>query len=301
MEFETEFFGEIPLFWQDSYWNQFDKKSFFKIQDNFVSFWTINHGVLQSGFSSPFGGFWPSRDEIGVNSQDFFLHFQKILEIANDKNISKLEVRLPPAPLYPANVKSQELLLGDLGFSLKYSETDHYLDLRTDPHLGFNRNRTRDIKKFDLDYKFSQVGIENLPIVFEILSKNRALNNVPQNLTLPNLQILSECAPGKLALFLVKVRTGSPIAAALCMNLDESITYVSQWGDIQRLFSQELGSSPMAGLASGIFRHFKNSRKNLIYLGTSSLKGLLDPGLSRFKESIGSESSTKNIWEKVLI
>lgn len=301
VEFQTEYFGKIPLFWEDAYWKQFDQKSFVKIEDKFISFWKIQNGVMSSGFSAPFGGFWAYHEQANTDSQALRIHFHKIMELARKENIEKLEVRLPPKILYPLNVASQEIFLREFGFTLKYSDTDHYLTLGTNIQSSFNRNRTRDLKKFNLDFEFKQVGLEDLSSVFEVITKNRALNEVPQNLSLSKLQILSHYTPEDLTLFLVKVPSGRPIAAAVCISLDESIFYVSQWGDIQKLFPEKFGSSPMAGLALGIFQHYLASNKKIAYLGTSSLHGLPDLGLYRFKESLGSERCAKNIWQKVLV
>jgi hypothetical protein len=79
------------------------------------------------------------------------------------------------------------------------------------------------------------------------------------------------------------------VAAALVVRLNQDVAYVLYWGDTPAGRAR----SAVAPLASFLAGHYGNLGVSILDLGISSVKGIIDDGLARFKENLGSEVSLK--------
>jgi hypothetical protein len=79
------------------------------------------------------------------------------------------------------------------------------------------------------------------------------------------------------------------IAGAICLESAPGNFYVYMWGDILE-FRQ---ISPIVFLCESLIEFAIGRDFSYLDLGTSSLKGEIMPGVSRFKENLGAEGHKK--------
>ena len=84
---------------------------------------------------------------------------------------------------------------------------------------------------------------------------------------------------------------GGLVAAALCVTVNPRILYVHAWGETEG--AEAL--SPVSLLAAEVYAFAQASGATLLDLGTSSVHGIVDPGLAGFKRSLGAAPSLK-LW-----
>ena len=86
------------------------------------------------------------------------------------------------------------------------------------------------------------------------------------------------------------------LAAAICVAANPRVLYVYAWGE--RAGAE--AASPVTTLAACIHAYAAAHGFSLLDLGTSSVDGVVDPGLHAFKRSLGATDSLKLSFRKVL-
>ena len=79
------------------------------------------------------------------------------------------------------------------------------------------------------------------------------------------------------------------ISSAFCVSISEDVLYVLYWGHNNKYDNL----SPVVFLANNIYDFAKDKNYKILDIGTSSVNGLIDTGLTKFKESLGFSSDLK--------
>ena len=79
------------------------------------------------------------------------------------------------------------------------------------------------------------------------------------------------------------------VASAITIDLIDEIRYVFYWGDKFRKDS----NSPIVLMANELIKENIKNNISILDLGTSSVNGIINPGLKSFKNSIGAMDSPK--------
>lgn len=285
-----------PLYWQENFFAQFSAAPLTVNAYGYLSHWFLEEKTLKSGFSAPFGGFWPVTQDPHKFSIDGHL------EIVRSRGdimgpIEDLKVRLSPDGLFENNFLVTSKVLERLGFDLCFTETDHIIDLDDDWLSNWNRNRKRDLRKSCDFLVFKKVdNRHHFRTIVEIIDSNRSSKGVVNNLNVDTLINWKALFGNDILYYLCTTReTELPVAAAICQTVNKSISYVYKWGDERKTASAALNNSPMSYLAYHLFVELKSIGIERIYLGTSSVNGNIDLGLARFKESIGGKRLRKQV------
>ena len=154
------------------------------------------------------------------------------------------------------------------------------------------RYKIRTAGKAGLVFK-KELDINGYRITYDVIYQNKAAKNRLQKLNLN--QILDLCRIIEIDFFVV-YHNDIPIASAIVYNNTSKIVQVVYWGnilDFNHLY-------PMNFLAMNIFKFYKENNFDIIDLGTSMIGRDINPGLCRFKESIGASTTLKFSFIKEL-
>jgi hypothetical protein len=281
----------LPTLSQDAFFTQFgDQVRYFKSTTGLGIHYSIDGPLLKIGFLGPFWQF----DSTGVLDFEAALT-ETFRELASLQDRGNILVRSPPDDLYPLESSVVAKALRSLGFSLDYTEIDHFAILQGDPEAMLSRTNQKKVRRgASLGYTF-EVGVEWLQASHEVILSNRLQMGKPSAISLASKQQLS-LSLGQRTTYGV-VRVGQQILAGMfCFFLDDEVAYVAQWGDDRDLISLRNLESPMPFLFVELAKFLRHQGVKRLYLGTSSTLGALDPGLARFKESLGCQRTNKRIW-----
>ncbi|GEM_PF-1148183 len=137
-------------------------------------------------------------------------------------------------------------------------------------------------------YHFSELDDSDLGLVYGIIERNRARRGFPMTMTLAAMQMGSDTIPDHFRLFGVEVGKNL-VAAAVCVPINRSVLYVFYWAEIEGVENP----SPIPTLAEGLYDYGRREGFCLLDVGTSTVRGVPNLGLIRFKESLGFRPSLK--------
>jgi hypothetical protein len=289
----------LPLYWQNEYFEQFHSRPIVVKNHGFLSHWFLEEKTLKSGFSAPFGGFWPITKDI--SEMNVGLHIETVEELgASLGSVEELQVRILPSELYANPEIATFENLKSLGFVLNYTEIDHVVDLCSDWFSKWNRNRKRDLKNNDKILSVEEVvSDEYFQVIRNVIETNRSSKGLKSNIDIASLKKWKSLFGGRTSYYLCTVKdTNLPVAAAICQYVSDSMVYVYKWGDDRNATKEITIHSPISNLAKFLFSEFQKRGVKKVYLGSSSKNGEIDLGLARFKESIGSLRIEKKVAYK---
>ncbi len=110
-----------------------------------------------------------------------------------------------------------------------------------------------------------------------------------------DVQAMITAFPGRLHLFGAE-HHNQLLAAAICVAVSTRVLYVYAWGEI----AGAEALSPVCVLADYLSTFARAQGFDLLDLGTSSIEGIVNPGLLAFKRSLGADESLKLWLTKVL-
>jgi hypothetical protein len=288
-----------PLYWRQMFYQQY-KSTFIQSKGEISkAWWCHTKSELLSGFHSPFGGFHANQTvHKSISSEEIK---NNLLNLRENESLRDCSIDLL-IRTYPENVFSwwsggQESSLLEIGFKELYKEIVHYIIIQGELSSRWNRNRMREFKgtkeflriheAASLDDQFSVLSTLNL----DALSKGRKFPISKEQFYVMN----NTFRPQDMNLFLcVDERTNLISASAICQVIDSKSVYVYRWGVLPTSTNQRF--SPITALAHHIYNFYQDLGKEILYLGTSSVKGIANAGLISFKESLGAESSYSSVF-----
>ena len=136
-----------------------------------------------------------------------------------------------------------------------------------------------------------KIGNTSLSQVYRVIAENRSRLGVVVSMTENQLENMIDRFPDRVHLFAVyrdSQRT-EILASAVCIAITDSILYVLYWGDVA-----DMGSySPVALLAKTVYEYCQANGFKLLDVGISTLKGIPNFGLVKFKQNLGFVESLK--------
>jgi hypothetical protein len=208
---------------------------------------------------------------------------------------TRILVRTAPEDLYPKEAKMASEVLLSLGFSIDYTEIDHFVTLTSELESGLSRTNQKRVRRGAASGYTFEIGSEWLHESHSVISKNRKQLGKPSAISLGSKENLSHLL-GRRTIFGVVKHLELTLAGLFCLYLDDEVVYVAQWGDDRDMLSSRGLESPMPFLFSELGKILRDEGVKRLYLGTSSNLGNLDPGLARFKESLGCQRTNKRVW-----
>lgn len=279
------------LLWSKKFWDAQETPYTTDTVGSRKIFTTVIGNNLFSGFLGPFGGPTPKKNN-NLPQDDSDL--SKVIDLAiartKEQGLESLFFRLPPRNFYSLDSSNIESILLEKNFHLLHNDTNHTQSLIQDSILRFNRNRKRDYKYWS-EKGASFISPSSNPLIaFDCLVENRKLRNLTTSVTYSKYLNLARALGHRVQLHHLEGQDGI-LAAAITMELDQDIVYVFMWGDNPSLRRQE--PSPLSYFYVSLSEYFKERGFSTICLGVSSLKGVVDERLFKFKTSLGLDTSPK--------
>lgn len=278
---------------------QFSKKISFsyslKNKTIYIVFAQTNEFEWTSLPSSTFGGF----DINHAVSGDTLIKFIERIEewFIQNTDARFLKVNLPPngsgysCPDYQFYfLYSQNYLINscNLSYSIKIQE------------LNFDRLLSRgNLKRINKcvknNFYASEVSLNELSSVYEVIANNRKFKGYPITLSFDSLKDQSTLFSEKFKLFSVE-KNGMMVAAAVTIMLTPGTLYVLYWGDIPEFRSY----SPIVLLCRAIYSYCQRNNLQYLDVGTSTIDKEPNFGLMDFKVDLGFKPNLKFSMQKAI-
>lgn len=247
----------------------------------------IKEGVLLSPFSAPFGGFHFRHDNIQTSDIDQFI--MHLTDYASFRKIKIMRLTLPPDIYHQSfNSKLSNALLRN-GFSTELPEITNWINLRQF-NGEFSCRNARQNLHVSLRCKLSfglAMDIHEKEIAYKVVKQNRIKMGRPIYMSFNDLLAVNELWP--VDFFLVKDKNEQVVAAAIFYRGHQKIVQGIFWGDTDH----GRCCRAMDFLAWNLWVHYKELDYHCIDLGVSSVCGMPNNGLIRFKEDHDCVSSLR--------
>lgn len=167
-------------------------------------------------------------------------------------------------------------------------DLDNYIDLRF--KLMLSRGSVKKLRQLkEAGFKVRESNFTELPLVYQLLSENRASKGRNLSLSYQRLEELYKHFSGSFKIWSVVDSKETFRASAVTIDMNKFVRYVFYWGDRECNDSY----SPVVLLADHLVEESKQSNFQFLDLGTSTNCGSVDIGLHFFKRSLGAIDTLK--------
>lgn len=247
----------------------------------------IKDGVLDTAFSSPFGGFHYRNENMYISKIEEFL--EQLKSYLKKNNIQKAILSLPPSIYQESfNAKIVNIFLRT-GFTMELPEITSWIDLqkfnRQFSHRSSREYYNQAVKN-NLNFK-SLSDVHEKRAAFELIKQNRARFNRPIYMDFDDIMSTGELWP--VDFFSVSNANGSILSSGIFYQFPGNIAYAVFWGDNEE-------GRPLRAMDYLLFHlidHYKSGGFKFIDLGISTESGIPNEGLLRFKETHDARSSLR--------
>ena len=245
-------------------------------------------------FTSPrkgtFGGLG-INDTLDVPVIEHFL--RGLIDHLKAKGAREIRFKCPPIShdLPLSSIVANVLLRGGATLAAFELNQDMVIDGRPFSERVEYGNRKRIGKCLREGFVATELEIENFESVYSLMRDNRARRGYPITMTGEQLRAMSDAFPKRFRLFAVYAKPDrrQMVAASICIELSPSVLYVFYWGDATGMESH----SPIALLASCIYAFGQRRGFQVLDAGASTVAGVPNYGLMRFKRGLGFSESLK--------
>lgn len=253
----------------------------------------IKNTDLVSPIKATFGGiqFIENSDisEIDKTLDTFQSYVSSVLMVKN------IILTMPPL-FYSSQESTLTNILLKKNYLLLNNDLNHFIRTESCNSLFEKMNITtkkkfKRLSKLDLIFKES-IKIKNS---YDLLKKNRLKKGVNISMTYSQLNEMKIKFPDKFIVFDLLIDE-KLIASTVCVSINKNVLYVFYWGHDDRYDK----ITPIVFLAEKVFQFAKKKDYKILDIGTSSLNGIIDKGLKRFKDSLGFSNQLKLTFKKEL-
>jgi hypothetical protein len=240
---------------------------------------------LKSPIKATFGGF----EAIGKFDLEIFNSLLKTFNQFIQKKYNNVEILITQPPFfYNKNQSVITNLLLNNKFSISGNELNHFTNIGDNSLLSkmnkTSKKKYNRLNKLDLIFESSK----NFQLSYNLLWENRKKRGIKISMQFDSILQMLKTFPSKTFFFDLKYRHDI-ISSAFCVSITDNVLYVLYWGHDSKY--DDL--SPIVFLSNSIFDFAKNKGFKVLDIGTSSVNGKIDIGLTRFKDSIGFSSDLK--------
>ncbi len=250
--------------------------------------------VFASPGRGPYGGFDASPELTDDGLVEFVARTELILR---DNGARRVDVVLPPFCYSP--ILGPRLLLGLCRAGYRVTRQELNQALVIDP-AGTTRYQNHAARKRLNKARRAGVTVRSLArhdhrAGYDAIVANRAKKGRTLSMAWDDVAAMIAAFPDRVHLFGAE-RGGHLLAAAICVAVNTQVLYVYAWGEV--VGAEAL--SPVSVLAHDLSDFARDHGFGLLDLGTSSVEGIVNPGLLAFKRSLGAADSLKLWLTKVL-
>ena len=281
----------LPLFWTDRYVNlhaPVHKILPIQVSDSNIAMFTYSElDILKSPGRATFGGFWPSETfgdiDIGFALRAYKYFFSKFPEF------NEVKVILPPQVFFPKVFASQIKALMTFDVTRIIVDTNYHVDVQNWSKKNLSKGNRKKIRQFyELGGIVSYSNVDNIKQCYEVLVENRKRRGVALTMHYADFES-SLLLCGEDFKLIQAFLENQIVAACYLVKILPDYWYVLFWGELVNFRSL----SPVASMFQFLIEEAQRNRVKFLDLGISSVEGVLDEGLARFKSNLGAMSSQK--------
>lgn len=235
-------------------------------------------------FSAPFA-------EVAYNKpQSLERIYDFISELTDTLGGDELRITLPPAFYDPQMLPAVHGVLANFASKVIWDYNYHLPTANADNFAATLSTAARKNYRHASQHPFIFEQTADIARAYAIIETNRRLRGYPLAMTLDQVKQTVKPGPGGVdADFFVMSLDGADVAAAMVYRIDSRIAQVIYWGDD----TAHTDCRPMNILPEHLLRHYRQAGVEILDIGPSSSLGVPNPGLCRFKESIGCHLTLK--------
>jgi hypothetical protein len=244
------------------------------------------NGRAKSPLKAPFGSF----SRIGKPGKELFSEvLQKIETWAKETQIQSLSLVLPPDCYQSEGEDSVLEVLLSHGYKISWQDLNYHFKVEN-PFFGkLHRSERWKLQRSSREgFQFQPIANIDWDFVFPFLLQSRLRRGYSLSMTREELEAVFKAFPENYRCWGVYFRNQC-VALSVTVRVNQKIEYVFYTADDAdfRKFS------PVVLLHSGIYSNCAESGIELLDLGTSSLRGIINDGVSDFKRHLGALTSSK--------
>jgi hypothetical protein len=247
----------------------------------------IKDGVLCAPFSAPFGGFHHKGESIYTSVIESFVSDLQLFAIQT--GLKEIRITLPP-DMYcnRTNAKLTNVLMRK-GFQTQIPDITNHIDLKRFKNVyTHNSSRTYYNQALSKGLVFAEADTESdKREIYDIIVDNRIRMGRPIHMSFDDVLRTTTIFPTDF--FKIINVDKEIIAGAMMYRFHEKIVYALLWGDNLKGRSDRA----MDFLIFNLWSHYKAAGFNFIDLGISTVEGIPNEGLLRFKETHECQSSLR--------
>ncbi len=287
---------EFPIFHQKRFFEIHARESL----DKFITINRISDGKAVGSFFLGDGGdsfLSPLRGSYGglylsSASRDISLirdTLDWVVSFVQENKGRKLMITLPPMAYDEDFLSEQSNVLLGLGFKVARCEINYSSHVDANFIQSWHHGNRKRLRQCVEDgFECDSVNIDGLEEVYGVLAQNRAQRGRALSMAYENIKTMFEKFPTKMYAHRVKSKDGSVVAASISMRIENGIHYVFYWGEVAAH-----NRSPVVMIANEIFNLCMGDGCRILDLGVSTLDGVPNLGLIRFKKNLGCKASLK--------
>lgn len=277
--------SDVPLFWTKEYAKLHgEDHCLLTTKVGLIPLSRAGSNILRSPGRATFGGIW------GVPDLDFRVTSELVRDLRNyDSGFTEIKISFPPAYFHPEVFESQVRYF-DTNCDRKITETNFHINVSN--RLLISKGNRKKLRQF------SEQGGQVIRLdsyewrdLYDLLYANRARRGVNLSMSWDVFEKGLRELPDKFEAWGAKLND-ELIGGALTVEIDEKTLYVLFWGD--SLLGREI--SVVASICERLVGHCISRNYNVLDLGISSVDGVLDQNLARFKKNLGAVISSKPIF-----
>lgn len=249
----------------------------------------IRPGVFASPGRGPYGGFDVSDDMDEAELADFVATTETKLRSAGAQQV---ELVMPPFCYGPHSGPRCLAVLCRSGYRVTRQELNQAIVV-TEASLaerGNYENRKRLNKAARAGLSVRHMDAIDYQAAYSVILENRLKKGRSLSMSWQDVQAMIVAFPQQVYMFGAQLEDRT-IAAAICLAVNRRVLYVYAWGECEGAESV----SPVSSIAAYVYKFAQQHGFALLDLGTSSVDGIVNPGLVRFKRSLGATTSLK-LW-----
>lgn len=256
-------------------------------------FFSQQQRSLTSLHASPFGGFLVDREII---QEDIRACLDKTFRWSADHNIEQLIIRSFPDHYHPKFAALISNTLQESSFKVLYTDISQYIPVTAQESISLDTHKKRRLRNSATHgFKFRSLDSKALDMSYDLFVQSRKNKGYPITMSLDALRKMFTLFPDEYLLFGVFDKE-KMIAASVSIKVSTKILYCFYIGD-------DLGyrkHSPVTALVSGIYEYCRANDFEMLDLGLSTDKGIVNKGLYDFKKSFGTRESPKLTFLKAI-
>lgn len=267
---------------QDSNFNLAELKVDTDLTQVLFPFQIHGNTVVSPGIGT-FGGLYPSQvvDDWSPIWKCLFREFQAY---------PSMEIVFPPE-YFHRNVflKQQEDLI-DLYSPKTIWETNQHVPLDGDVISLLSKGNQKKLRQFREAGGLTRIGTnQDLLSAVTLLEKSRERLGVVLSMSRNQISKVFLKSPDRYSLYIAEIHNVI-VASAIIVKLDKENIYVLYWGDDADNWRH---LSPVVALFVSIYEDSAKAGFKILDLGTSSVSGVINEGLARFKDNLGAIKTRK--------